>query len=369
MAPEVDDRDRYWMRQALALAARGEGLTRPNPPVGAVVVRADRIVGRGWHRAAGLPHAEQLALVDAGSDARGATLYVTLEPCSTWGRTPPCTEAIIQAGVRRVVAGCADPNPKHRGRGFAILRRRGIAVTVGVEREAAERLLEGFSMWITAHRPWIALKLAMSLDGRIADPAGHSRWITSAASRRRVQAERRRADAIMVGVGTVLADDPCLLPRPARGRSPWRVVLDTRGRTPPGARLVSDAYADRTLVLVGETCPPARDRRLSRYGATVVRLPVERPGGRVDLAAAARALADRGILRVLCEGGSTVAGALLARGLADELLLMYAPCVLGADGHPAVGWPGWPLPRAPRFRLAARGVHGNDWWVRLIRTS
>lgn len=369
MAVKVTELDRRWMRRALELAARGEGLTRPNPPVGAVVVRDGRVVGEGWHRAAGGPHAERLALAQAGTQAWGATLYVTLEPCSTWGRTPPCTDAIIDAGIRRVVAACSDPNPRHRGRGFAILRRRGIAVNVGLERAPAVRLIEGFAMWVTAQRPWITLKLAMSLDGRIADASGRSRWITSAASRRRAHAERRRADAIMVGVGTVQADDPRLLPRPSMGRAPWRVVLDTAGRTPPGARVLTDAHAAHTLVLVGETCEPARCRRLARGGATVERVPIDRTTGRVDLAAAVRTLAPRGILRMLCEGGSKLAGALVACGLTDELLLMYAPRVLGADAKPAVGASGWALPASPQFRLAEHGRCGDDWWVRLVRRT
>ncbi len=367
MVGETTDLDRHWMRRALALAARGEGLTRPNPPVGAVVVRDGRVVGEGWHRVAGGHHAERLALAEAGVRARGATLYVTLEPCSTWGRTPPCTDAIIAAGIRRVVAACSDPNPNHRGRGFAILRRRGIEVTVGPEREAAVRLIEGFAMWVTAGRPWMALKLAMSLDGRSADAKGRSRWITSPASRRRVHAERRRADAIMVGVGTVLADNPRLLPRPSMGRSPWRVVLDTAGRTPPNARLITDAHSKRTLLFVGETCGRERCRRLARRGATVERLPIDRTTGRVNLVAVVHALGRRGILRVLCEGGSTLAGALIEGGLADELLLMYAPRVLGMDARPAVGATGWALPGSPRFRLAEHGTHGEDWWVRLLR--
>lgn len=365
MASEVSERDSYWMRRALTLAALGEGLTRPNPPVGAVIVRDDRLVGSGWHRVAGGPHAERIALENAGRGAHGATLYLTLEPCSTWGRTPPCTEAILEAGIQRVVAACADPNPRHQGRGFAFLRRRGVAVTVGVERQSALELIGGFTKWIRDGRPWITLKLAMSIDGRVADASGQSRWITSPASRRMVQAERRRVDAIMVGVGTVQTDNPRLAPRPAYGRAPWRVIVDTCGRTPADARVLTDALIERTLVLVGETCDVARRRRLERSGATVESVPIDRQTGRVDLRAVIHVLARRGILRVLCEGGATLAGALVRWGLVDELLLMYAPRIIGADGLAAIGGAAWRLAETPRFRVAAQGVCGVDLWIRL----
>ncbi|MCX7817737.1 MAG: bifunctional diaminohydroxyphosphoribosylaminopyrimidine deaminase/5-amino-6-(5-phosphoribosylamino)uracil reductase RibD [Kiritimatiellae bacterium] len=369
MATETTERDRFWMRHALALAVRGEGLTRPNPPVGAVVVRDERVVGEGWHRLAGGPHAERIALAKAGPRARGATLFVTLEPCSTWGRTPPCTDAILAAGVSRVVAACADPNPRHRGRGLRLLRQRGVQVTVGPERATARELIAGFAKWITTGRPWVTLKLAMSFDGRLADANGRSRWISSRESRRWVQAERRRADAILVGVGTVLADDPRLLPRPALGRAPWRVVLDTTARTPRDATLLNDAAARQTVVMVGENCDAARCRALTRGGASVERVRVDPTNGRLDLREVFAALGRRGVLRVLCEGGSTLAGALVKDGLVDELLLIYAPCALGAGGIPALGNVGWPLRSCPRYDLIAHGVWGRDCWVRLRRPT
>jgi len=248
---EAADRrqDTRFMRQALRLAARGEGFTRPNPPVGAVVVRDGRVIGRGYHRAAGLPHAEVEALNACRESARGATLYVTLEPCSTTGRTPPCTGRIVQEGLARVCIGCLDPNPRHAGRGITRLREAGIAVETGICETACRELIEPFTRHILDQRPMVTLKLALTLDGRLADRERRSKWITGETARAWVQRLRRRTDAIMVGAGTVLADDPELRCRLPGAGAAWRVVVDGTGRLPAGRRLFTDAYAARTIDL------------------------------------------------------------------------------------------------------------------------
>lgn len=363
MTAEMRPTDERWMRRALELARRGEGRTRPNPPVGAVVVRGGRVVGEGFHARAGTAHAERVALAAAGDAARGGVLYVTLEPCSTHGRTPPCVDAILAAGIRRVVAAIPDPNPRHAGRGFRLLRRAGVRVDVGVGRSEAEEILRPFARWIQTGRPWLVLKLGLSLDGRIADAAGRSRWITGVAARQRVHAERRRSDAIMVGVGTVLADDPSLRPRPTRGRRPWRVIVDTHGRTPLGARVLTDGAADRTLIAVGRGCPAPRQESFRAAGATVAVIPTG-PDGRVSLQALLACLGRMGVLRVLCEGGGELAASLIDGGHADELLWICAPLVLGGTGIPAVGGRGHALSRAPRWRIVEATRLGGDLMVR-----
>lgn len=343
--------DRTFMQRAIALARRGEGLTRPNPPVGAVLVRRGRIVGEGWHRKAGGPHAEIVALRRAGVAARGATLYVTLEPCSTHGRTPPCTEAVLGAGIRRVVVACRDPNPKHAGRGLRLLRQRGVEVLCGVEAEPAAKLIEPFAMWITRRRPFVTLKLAESLDGRIADARGRSQWLTGAASRRLVHALRRRADAVMVGVGTVNADDPSLLPRPEKGRKPWRVVVDTKGRINVDAKMLTDAAASRTFIATSSDA-------MAALGQVIL---LEPRRGRIPLARLMRELAGLGMLHVVCEGGGELAASLVRENLVDEIQLFIAPKIIGGrDATPAMGGPGWPLARAPGWRIRSCERVGAD---------
>lgn len=360
--------DADYMREALALARRGEGLTRPNPPVGALLVRGGRVIGRGWHRRAGGPHAEIYALRQAGSRARGATLYVTLEPCSTTGRTPPCTAAILAAGVRRVVYAIRDPNPRHAGRAAGLLRRAGLAVTAGVEAGSARPLLRPFAHWVTTGRPWITVKLGMTLDGRIADAAGASRWITGPAARRAVQALRRQCDAMVVGAGTAIADDPSLLPRPARGRHPWRVVVDSCGRVPATARVFTDAAADRTVWATTRRCPAARRAALARRGVSVWVLPATR-AGRVDVRALAERLGAAGFLRVLCEGGGELAGEWIRCDRADELIFFIAPKILGGDARPAVGGRGWTLATAPGWVWEETRRVGGDLLVRAVREA
>ena len=354
------------MQRALALARRGEGLTRPNPAVGAVVVRQGRVVGEGFHRKAGGPHAEVLALRRAGPRARGATLYVTLEPCSTWGRTPPCTEAILAAGIRRVVAAVRDPNPHHAGRGFAILRRRGVAVTEQIGAEEAADLLAPFATWITTGRPRVVLKLGQTLDGRIADARGRSRWITGPEARRQVQDLRRRSDAILVGRATAELDDPGLLPVPARGRCPWRVVLDSRGRLPLSHRIFTDGRARQTLVLTSAASSLRYRQRVTATGAEVVVVPRERGGG-LRPAAVLQALGRRGVLQVLCEGGGRLAGRLLKQKLVDEAWIYVAPRLLGDGARPSVAGVRWGLAEDAGLRVTDCRMVGPDVLIKTVR--
>ncbi len=354
--------DRFWMRRALSLARRFEGQTRPNPPVGAVVVRGSRVLGEGAHHAAGQPHAEVEALSACTEDPRGATLYVTLEPCSTQGRTPPCTQRILQSGLARVVVGTPDPNPRHRGRGIEQLRSAGIAVDTDVEATRAAALIEPFACWIDRGRPWVTLKLAQSLDGAIADAHGCSQWISGPASRRRVQNLRRRADAVMVGVGTVIGDDPSLLSRAAHATGAQRrLILDSRGRTPDRARVLTDGAAARTVLATTEACPAAARRIWHAGGAAVWVLP-SGPDGRLDLAALLQQAGREGWLHVLCEGGGVLSGALLAAGLVDELQLVVAPILLGDPATRSIRGVGFALADAPRWRVIARRRAGDDLW-------
>ncbi len=376
-APPDPDADRAHMQAALALAARGLGNTWPNPAVGCVIVGADgRVLGRGWTQPGGRPHAETEALARAGDHARGATAYVTLEPCSHWGRTPPCCDALIRAGIRRVVVAAGDPDPRVDGRGLARLREAGVIVELGLGREAAQRLDAGFASRITRGLPLVTLKLATTLDGRIATAEGESQWITGAAARREAHALRARHDAILVGSGTVLADDPELTVRiPGMARVPLaRVVADGRLRTPLSAKLVATAREVPTWIA---TSTGHRPPALAPYQAAgVVILPLRRPrgtggrGGRtgLDPRALLEALAQRGITRVLAEGGAGIAAALLRADLVDRLAWFHAPGVMGGDGMPAVR----PLPLAslsamPRFRRGASRPLGEDWLTEFER--
>lgn len=348
-----------WMNQALALARRGAGLTRPNPPVGAVVVRRGRLAGQGWHRGAGMPHAEALALAAAGRQARGATLYVTLEPCCTQGRTPPCTRAIIAAGIKTVVAAVRDPNPRHQGRGFKQLRQAGVQVIEGVGRDEARALIAPFAKWICRARPYLTLKLAETLDGKIADHRGQSKWITGPAARREVQALRRSADAILVGAGTVRADNPSLFPRPAHGRRPWRVAVDSRGTLAGHYKILQPPDAARTIMATTWHCPAKIRAGWQAAGAQVWVLPAAR--GRVSLPALFRRLGAMGVLHVVCEGGGELAAALIRAGLVDEYRFFIAPRLLGGKTAPgAVGGPGWLLQSAPELVFTDCRQVGRD---------
>ncbi|MGA2604741.1 MAG: bifunctional diaminohydroxyphosphoribosylaminopyrimidine deaminase/5-amino-6-(5-phosphoribosylamino)uracil reductase RibD [Verrucomicrobiia bacterium] len=321
--------DERFMQRALALARRGLGKTSPNPAVGAVLVRKGRVVGAGWHRRAGGPHAEVFAL--RGVNARGATLYVTLEPCCTWGKTPPCTEAIIAAGVKRVIVAARDPNPKHNGRGLQVLQRAGIRVEAGLLADEATRMNEAFNKWITTGMPFVIAKAGMSLDGKIATRTGDSKWITSEVARREAHKLRATAEAVMVGANTVIRDDPRLSVRHGvRGEQPWRVVVDARGRISKSAKIFRDAHRHRTLVLTASLSLEGWRRYLSRAGITVTVLPHK--GGRIDLRAALKALGKQGITSVLVEGGGELLGSLFDARLVDKVALFYAPIIIGGRG-------------------------------------
>lgn len=350
--------DDDWMRQAVALAQRGEGYTRPNPPVGALVVRDGKAVGSGWHRGAGGPHAEIHALRQAGEAARGATLYITLEPCSTQGRTGPCTQAILAAGLRRVVIGATDPNPRHCGRGVRQLRRGGIEVLTARGHAGCLALIEPFRCWITTGRSFVTLKLAATLDGRIADATGQSRWITGPQARAEVQRLRRRADVVMVGIGTALADDPALTCRTRASQPLQRVIVDSRGRLPLKARVLTDGQATRTIIATTRRCAVARRDAYARCGATVWILPSTR--GHVAIPALLERLSASGYLHVLCEGGAGLAGALLEAHAVNSLQYFVAPSVLGAKALGAIGGPGWRLSQCPQFTWRSVRRLGRD---------
>lgn len=337
-----------WMARAIALARQGLGRTSPNPAVGAVVVKNGRVVGEGWTRPAGGPHAEIVALRQAGRGAKGATLYVTLEPCAHHGRTPPCTQAVIAAEVARVVVGVGDPNPRVRGRGLRALAAAGIAVNTGILAEEAGAVSAWFRHYIVRGRPYVLLKLAASIDGRIATARGESRWISGPAARRWVHELRNQVDAVMVGSGTVLADDPALTCRMRGGRDPLRVVVDGRLRISPRARIVRQRSRAATLIAVTASAPPARARALARAGAEVMVVPGRR--GKVSLASLLRELAARGVVSVLIEGGGELAAAALRARLVDRLLVVTAPLVIGGDGRPMLASLGLGrLANAPRI--------------------
>lgn len=333
--------DERWMRRALELARRGEGETNPNPMVGCVIVKSGRVVGEGWHQRAGTPHAEVFALEAAGARAQGATAYLSLEPHAHQGRTPPCAPRLVEAGVARVVVAAKDPNPRVMGRGLAILKRGGVRVTVGVlAREAAE-LNHRFFVAQREQRPFVLLKAALTLDGHIATAERQSKWITSPAQRREARRLRRLHDGVAVGVGTVLADDPLLLPQPRVHRPFIRVVFDSRLRLPLRSRLVASASA-RTPVWV--VCGEAPSRRRSALEAKGVRiLPASLRDGRPAVGHALDTLWAAGLSSLMVEGGSELLGSFLAARLLDEVALFRAPLLLGGRG--SVSAFGGPDPR------------------------
>jgi diaminohydroxyphosphoribosylaminopyrimidine deaminase/5-amino-6-(5-phosphoribosylamino)uracil reductase len=326
--------DRHYMLTALRLAAKGRGTTSPNPMVGAVVVNRGKIVGQGYHLLPGLPHAEAAALRQAGVQARGGTLYVTLEPCCHLKkRTAPCVPAIVRSGVRRVVIAQCDPNPFVNGRGVAALRRAGRSVTLGVARREAEALNQAYSHWVKTKRPYVILKAGMTLDGQIATSSGEAKWITSKSSRREAHQLRSAVDAVLVGVGTVLSDDPSLTARvgPSLNRfakkQPLRVVVDTRLRTPLNAKILRRADGARTLIATTDAAPTARRRALQRHGVEVVTVP--RLDGRVSLPALVRELGKRGVASLLVEGGAEINAAMLKAKVVQQVRLYMAPSLLG----------------------------------------
>jgi len=380
--------DRAAMARALELAARGRGTVAPNPLVGAVVVRDGRVVGEGWHRVAGGPHAEVAALADAGPPAAGSTVFVTLEPCAHTGRTGPCTTALLAAGVARVVVAVADPNPVAAG-GAEVLRAAGVPVEVGLLGDEAARQNRAFLFAVTRGRPLVVLKAAVSLDGRIAAADGTSRWITGPQARARAHELRADAGAVLVGAGTAVADDPRLTVRlPGWAvRQPLRVVLDGRARLPLTAAVL-DGEAP-TLVVVGADADPARVAALHAAGADVAPAPLAAPPATprpaaptapgaptppaapavapLDPAAVLGLLHDRGVRSVLVEGGAGVAGAFVRAGLVDELVVFVAPLLLGARGHPLLAGDGIAtLADGPRFRTVAVDRAGDDTALTLV---
>src|SRR5947208_322581 len=327
--------DARFMARALALAAEGLGRTFPNPPVGAVFARGGRVVGEGFHRRAGAPHAEIEALRAAGGRVRGATLYVTLEPCAHHGRTPPCADALVGLGLRRVVVAMVDPNPRVRGRGIAKLRRAGIPVVVGPGADEARLLTAGYRSHVLRGRPLVTLKLAVTLDGRIGAAGGDARWITGPTARRLAHGLRDVSDAVLVGAGTVRADDPRLTCRLPGGHHPVRIVLAGRAlRLPARARVLARG-GPPTWVIAPRGAPAARVAALRRRGVEVLLLPARR--GRVPFAALVRLLGARGLTSILVEGGGTVAAEALRARVVDRLVLFVAPAILGGDAVAAVG--------------------------------
>lgn len=324
--------DECFMRRALQLARRGLGRTSPNPMVGAVLARGGKIIGEGWHRRAGQPHAEVEALRDAeqrGGRVAGATMFVTLEPCCTHGRTPPCTEAIRAAGLRRVVVAATDPNPSHAGRGFELLRQAGVTVITGVLTDEAMRLNEAFNHWIVRHTPCVTVKAAMTLDGKIATAAGESKWITGERSRQVAMQLRFGSDAVLVGINTVLADNPSLTARGPGGRvrkPPRRVVLDAFARTPLDATVVSDEFAALTTVVVSRAAPTRRVKALAQRARVLV---APAKNGRINLRWLLKRLGNEGVTSLLVEGGGEVNAAFLEAGLAQRVAFFYAPKILG----------------------------------------
>lgn len=362
-----EDRDTTMMRTALEEGRKA--LPSPNPPVGAVVLGADGApVAVAHHARAGEDHAEVLALGLAGEGARGGTLYVTLEPCNHHGRTPPCVEAILKAGIKRVVVGCLDPNPSVEGGGAKRLQEAGVVVEMGVAAAEARALIAPWTKFITTGLPHVSLKLALSLDGRIATRSGASKWVTGPEARVKVQELRASRDAVAIGIGTALADDPRLTVRDEalllHGRTPSRVVFDSRLRIPLHSRLVQTAREVPTWILTGTDASISGEQALLDAGCGVVRVP-NSAEGRVDVAAALRLLATQGVVSILIEGGAELAGSLLASRLADELHAFIAPILLGPRGRPgAVDWAGPDTPtEAPRIVDAKWELCGRDAYV------
>ena len=316
--------DEIFMREALKLARNAEGRTSPNPLVGAVIVKDGRIIAQGWHRKAGTPHAEIHALNMAGELAKGATLYVTLEPCSHFGRTPPCARAIVDAGIKKVFAAMKDPNPKVAGRGFEILQSAGVEVEVGLLEEEAQKLNEIFIKWVTKNLPFVTMKFACSIDGKIATVAGESQWISCEASRKFTHHLRDINDAILVGVGTVLADNPSLTTRLVEGKNPVRVIVDSNARTPLDSKVLDKSA--RTIIATTANAPPEKISALKNCGVEII---FAGGGERVDLKILMQALAEREITSVLVEGGGTINFSLLRAGLVDKVLAFVAPKIIG----------------------------------------
>ncbi|NOY78096.1 MAG: bifunctional diaminohydroxyphosphoribosylaminopyrimidine deaminase/5-amino-6-(5-phosphoribosylamino)uracil reductase RibD [Calditrichaeota bacterium] len=350
--------DQKWMRLALNLARRGLGQTSPNPNVGAVIVKNGTLLGKGYHRQFGGPHAEVFALREAGEAARGATLYVTLEPCSHYGKTPPCVNRVIKAGISRVVIATPDPNPLVNGRGIRKLQQAGIAVTVGVEGEKARQLNEPFFTFMETGLPFVRLKIAQTLDGKIATPTGDSRWITGEASRRLVHRWRAQMDAVLVGIGTVLKDNPALTVRMVRGRNPRRVILDPGLRVPLSARVVSDGEAARTILF---TAAANRQKISALQGKGVTVFQIEKKAdGHFDLKQVLEKLTELGIISVLVEGGSGVFSSFLNQKAFHRLAVFQAPKIAGSGLGPFDGIGFQKMEEAIPLKLLKQRKIGED---------
>jgi len=343
------------MLLAVRLAGRGHGRTSPNPMVGAVLVKGGKIIGRGWHRRAGLPHAEIEAFRDAqkrGHNPRGAALYVTLEPCCTHGRTPPCTEAIVAAGIKRVVSGATDPNPQHAGKGFKILQRAGIEVVHGVLSDECAKLNESFNHWIIHRTPFVTVKAALTLDGKIATAAGESKWITGEKARAHGMKLRQGADAILVGVNTILADDPSLTARKQMADGRWqmaglirRIILDSLARTPFGAKVVGDEFVALTTIVVSELAPRKRvaalEKKVNLIVAPATSSKLKIQNSKLNLDWLLRRLGSENVTSLLVEGGGEVNASFLLGSHAHRVAFFYAPKILGGrDARKAVAGEG-----------------------------
>lgn len=348
--------------RALALAERGTALAHPNPRVGCVIVKNGRIIGEGFHAYDRRDHAEIVALKKASAKARGATLYVNLEPCCTTGRTGPCTNAIIAAGIKRVVAAMPDPNPAVAGRGLALLRRAGIEVKLGIHEAAARELNEDFAKWIRAGLPFVTLKTALTLDGQIAARSGSTTWITSEASREAVQRLRHAADALLTGIGTVLADDPRMSDRTGQPRRQklLRAVVDSRLRMPLKSKLVKSADGD-LVIFTTQPADSPKARALARAGAEVIRVKSRR--GHADLHAILRELGKRQMLNVLLEAGAELNGATLEAGIVDKMILFYAPKIMGTGGVTMARIPSRRFPKSSALTNITIDRYGPDFCV------
>ena len=351
--------DQLYMQRALALARKGEGRTHPNPPVGAVLTVKGKIVGEGFHKKAGMPHAEVEAIRSSSINTRNGTLYVTLEPCSTIGKTPACTVAIINAGIKRVVVGVKDPNPKHYGRGIRALRKAGVKVEMSKNHDAANELIAPFATWVLTGRPLVTLKLGMTIDGRIADSTGKSQWITGSKSRSAVQNLRKRVDAVIVGCGTAVTDDPSLLSDGRRDDSLRRVIVDSTGRLPFASKVLNDGNAASTILATTKKCPASRVIKYEAKGAEVWVL--QSSGGGVSIPRLISRLGKEGLTHVLCEGGGELAYSLIKANAVDEYIFFIAPKVLGGTcSVPAVGGTGWMLDNVPELDFTMIEKLGRD---------
>jgi len=325
--------DERWMRRALRLAEKGRGRTSPNPMVGAVLVKRGKVVSEGYHTRAGEPHAEIAAIKKAGEKAKGAILYVNHEPCTHYGKTPPCAPAVIEAGVRKVIVGMEDPNPLVKGRGLALLKQAGLDVKVGILEKECHRLNEAFCKYIVQHEPFIILKMAATLDGKLATRSGESQWITGETSRRFVHRLRDQVDGVVVGIGTILKDDPMLTARIKDGRDPYRIVFDSRLRIPENAKVV-DLSPTKAIVATTEMASRDKIERLRKKGVRI--LISDSKSGKVDLKASLLKLGEMGMMSLLLEGGSQLSGSFLDQRLIDKILLFLSPKLIGDPLAPGI---------------------------------